>query len=349
MASINPLSPPSLVGSATSQDRGWNAQNQQQPASGQLLKALVVEAQEGGRFSLDISGNRFTASSTATLSQGQALQLLVVKTEPIIELKIINDYTPAPLAGRSLILLGKSIDLSALLQTVRQLDPSSFPGSLTPASRGVLESFFTSQQNILDNKDGGSALKQLIDNLGLNLEHLLAKGDTNGATQTLKAVLLELMHNFGSNTKSGESAGKLISTLELFQLIQLQAGTDSQYIFPLPLPFVEQGYLLINRDGQGSEASQDPAEKRFSLHLTVSDLGNLRIDFLQNAEGLFIKFAADSKEKADFLATFGDELKASVTVAPLIGLTFSEGAPDPINDLILRLMPEGRSMLDTMV
>ena len=41
-------------------------------------------------------------------------------------------------------------------------------------------------------------LKQLIDNLGLNLEHLLAKGDKNAAAQTLKAALLELAHNFGA-------------------------------------------------------------------------------------------------------------------------------------------------------
>lgn len=428
MDSINPLSSSSLIGSATSQGRGWNSQSQQLPALGLLLKALIVEAQEGGRFILDIGGNRLTASSTATLSQGQALQLQVVKNEPIIELKIVNDNTPAPFEGRSLTLLGKSIDvssllqikalvveaseggrfvvdiggnrlvasstatlpqgqvlqlqvvateplielkivddntpaaltgrsltlldktidLSSLLQTVRQLDPSA--SELNPVSRGVLESFFTLQQNILDKKDGGSALKQLIDNLGLNLEHLLAKGDKNRAAQTLKAVLLELVHNFGSTDKIGVSAGKLTSTLELFQLSQLQAGMDTQHIFPLPLPFVEQGYLVIEREGQGSETGKkDPSEKRFSLHLTMSDLGNLRVDFLQNAEGLFIKFAADSKEKADFLAAFGDELKASVTAAPLIGLAFAGGAPDPISDLIRRLMPEGRSMLDTKV
>ena len=343
MDSINPLSPSSLIGSATSQGRGWNSQKQQLPL-GQLLKALVVEAEEGGRFILDIGGNRLTASSTATLSQGQALQLQVVKTEPLIELKIVRDSTPALFAGRSLTLLGKSIDLTSLLQTVRQLDPS-VPGSLNPVSRGVLESFFTLQQNILDNKDGGSALKQIIDNLGLNLEHLLTKGDKNGATQTLKAALLELVYKYG-RTEIGESAGKLISTLELFQLTQLQAGTDTQHIFPLPLPFVEQGYLLIERDDQGSESGK---KERFSLHLTMSDLANLRIDFLQNTGGLFIKFAADSKEKADFLAAFGEELKDSITAAPLIGLTFSGGASDPINDLIRRLVPEGRSMLDMKV
>lgn len=348
MDSINPLSPSSLIDSATSQGRGWNSQNQQLPTLGQLFKALVIEAQEDGRFILDIGGNRLTASSTTTLSQGQALQLQVVKTEPLIELKIVRDNTSSPFAGRSLTLLGKSIDVSSLLQTLRQLD-QSVPGSLNPFSRGVLESFFTLQQNILDNKDGGSALKQLIGNLGLNLERLLAKGDRNEASQTLKAALLELVHKFGS-TEIGEKAGKFVSTLELFQLTQLQAGTDTQYIFPLPLPFAEQGYLLIERDGQGSETGKkDRSERRFSLHLTMSDLGNLRIDFFQNAEGLLIKFAADSKEKADFLAAFGDELRDSITAAPLIGLTFSGGASDPINDLIRRLVPEGRSMLDMKV
>ena len=57
MDSINPLSPSSLIGPANSQGRGWNSQNQQLPALGQLLKALIVLAQEGGHFILDIGGN----------------------------------------------------------------------------------------------------------------------------------------------------------------------------------------------------------------------------------------------------------------------------------------------------
>lgn len=346
MESINPLLSIPPVGAATSQSRGRSSQSQQLPAMGQLLKALVVEAQGESRFMLDIGGNRLTASSAATLSPGQALQLQVVKTEPHIELKIVN-YTLNVVLGRSLTLLGKNIDLSTLFQAVRQLSPPPLE-SLTPTSRYVLESFFTLQQNGIEDKDGGAILKRLIDNLGLNLEHLLARGDKNGAAHTLKAALLELAHSFSTAGNVVESTGKILTTLELFQLAQVHAGSDTHLIIPIPLPFVEKGYLVIEREGRNPQSGATlPAESRFSLHLTMSDLGNLRIDFLHNAEGLFIRFAAESQEKADFLAGFSDDLKAAISDTPLINLAFSGGAPDPINDLIRQLIPEGGSMLDT--
>ena len=219
---------------------------------------------------------------------------------------------------------------------------------LSPTSRSVLESFFSLQQQPLGDKDGGTVLKQLVDNLGLNLEHLLAKGDKEAAVHTLKAALLEMAHTFGSAEQLAKATQKILATLELFQLTQIQTGSEAQMIFPLPLPFVEQGYLTMERHegGQG----KDPAElleSRFSLHLTMSDLGNLRIDFLQNLEGLFIRFHADSQEKADFIAGFGEQLKTAITEAPLVGLSFSGDAADPISELIRHLVPQGSTMLDT--
>jgi hypothetical protein len=348
MEAINPLLSPTPVGSATSQGKGRSSQGQQVPAPGQLLKALVVEAHGEGRFILDIGGNRLTASSTATLSPGQALQLQVVKTEPQIELKIVN-VSLQHFLGRSITLLGKNIDLSALFQAVRQITPPPLE-SLSPTSRNILENFFALQQSGIGDKDGGAILKRLIDSLGLNLERLLANGDKNRAVHTLKAALLELAHSFSTADTIAESTAKILTTLELFQLAQLRAGTDTHLIFPIPLPFVEQGYLVVEREAQDSESgSRDPSESRFSLHLTMSDLGNLRIDFLHNAEGLFIRFAADSQEKADFLTEHSDDLKSAIGDIPLVSLSFTGGAPDPISDLIRQLVPEGESMLDTTV
>ncbi|EKD33595.1 MAG: hypothetical protein ACD_75C02645G0002 [uncultured bacterium] len=312
MDSITPLPSIPPVGSATSQGRGRSSPDQQLPALGQLLKALVVETRGEGRL-------------------------------------IVND-TLNLFSGRSLTLLGNNIDLTALFQAVRQLTPPPLE-SLTPTSRTVLENFSTLQQNIVGDKDGGAILKRLIDNLGLNLERLLANGDKNGAVHTLKAALLELAHSFSNAGQIAESTSKILTTLELFQLAQLHAGTDTHLIIPIPLPFVERGYLVILREDQGSKSgnSTEPSESRFSLHLTMSDLGNLRIDFLHNSEGLFIRFSADSQEKADFLAGYSDNLKAAISDTPLINLAFSAGAPDPVNDLIRQLVPEGGSMLDTTI
>lgn len=345
MDTITPLTSIPHLGSSTSQGRG-RSQGQQTPSQGEFLKALVVEAKGDNRFVLDIGGTRQSVTSEATLSTGQSLRLQVVKTEPQIELKIVSSPL-TQLQGRSLTLLGKNIDLASLFKGFQQHTPPPLE-TVSPISRSTLESFFSLQQNGVDGKNGGVILKQLIDNLGLNLEQLLARGDKNSAVHTLKAALLEIAHSFNTASNIAETTNKILTTLELFQLTQLQVAGNTQLIFPIPLPFIEQGYLIVDQDDKDSESSNSTmSESRFSLHLTVSDLGNLQIDFLQNMEGLFIRFRAGDQEKADFIETFSADLKKAITDIPLINISFSGDAPDPIHDLVRQLVPEGNSMLDT--
>jgi hypothetical protein len=271
----------------------------------------------------------------------------VVRTEPQIELQIV----PSPLnllQGRSLTLLGKNIDLAGLFQSLQQHNPPPL-ATVSPASRSILEGFFSMQQNGVAGQNGGAILRQLIDSLGLNLEQLLARGDADNGVHTLKAALLELAHSFTAAGSIAETAGKLLATLELFQIAQIQIAGSDQLIFPLPLPFIEQGYLLVEQDSRDREQDGGPTEHRFSLHLTVSELGNLQIDFLHNKEGLFIRFRAGDQQKSDFIESFGDDLKKAISAVPLINLSFSGDAPDPIHDLVRQLVPEGNSILDTKV
>jgi hypothetical protein len=347
MDPISPLTSISPVSSSTSQGRG-RSQEQQTPSQGQFLKALVLEAHGNNRFVLDIGGTRQPVRSETILSPGQTLKLQVVKTEPQIELQIVSSPLNQ-LQGRSLTLLGKNIDLASLFQGFQQHSPPPLE-TVSPTSRSVLESFFSLQQNGIDGKEGGAVLKQLIDNLGLNLEQLLARGEKTSAVLTLKAALLDIAHSFKTASSIAETTHKILATLELFQLAQIQIGNTTHLIFPLPLPFIEQGYLLIEQDDQKSGGNDSAkSDSRFSLHLTVSDLGNLQIDFLQNLEGLFIRFRAGDQQKADFLETFSSELKKAITDIPLINLSFSGDAPDPIHDLVRQLVPAGNSILDTTV
>ena len=244
MDTINPLTSIPSLGSSTSQGRG-RSQGQQTPSQGEFLKALVLEAKGDNRFILDIGGTRQLVKSEATLSAGQSLRLQVVRTEPQVELKIISNPL-IQLQGHSLTLLGKNIDLASLFKGFQQYTPSPLE-NVSPISRSTLESFFSLQQNGVEGKDGGVILKQLIDNLGLNLEQLLARGDKNSAVHTLKAALLEIAHSFSTASSIAETTNKILTTLELFQLTQLQVATDTQLIFPLPLPFIEQGYLIIEQ------------------------------------------------------------------------------------------------------
>lgn len=347
MDTITPLSSILPVTATASQGRG-RSQDQQHQTAGQMLKALVLEAHGNDRFLLDIAGNRLAASSKAKLVPGEILHLMVTQTEPHIELKIVTDSTNL-FAGRSLTLLGKNIDLTALFTALKGYSPPPLQ-QLTPTSRSVLEGFFSLQQKGIDKEDGGAILKQLIDGLGLTLEHMLAIGDKDAAVHTLKAALLEMAHSFAFAAHIAEDTQKVLTTLELFQLAQLQTGSGSEHIFPLPLPFVEQGYLIVEpQEEGGATGGYESGESRFSLHLTMAELGNLRINFIHNPAGLFIRFHADSKEKAEFLAANSEDLKKAITNAPYISLAFSGDATDPINDLIRSIMPQGSSMLDTKV
>lgn len=206
-----------------------------------------------------------------------------------------------------------------------------------------------SNQSGLGNKDGGLLLKTLIDNLGLKLESLVAKGDTKAATQTLKAALLEIAQQFQSSKTIAETTNRMLSTLEAFQRAQLQLEGDKQLIFPIPVPFVEQGYLIIEDQTGKQEDGDEDAGLNFALHLTMKELGNIRIDFHSNSEGLFLRFNCDSSEKAEFVSEYQEDLKKAITTTQLLGLSFSDEAGDPASELIKRLMPKGSSMLNTKV
>ena len=343
METIRPLTSIPTVGSATSQSRGQQPQQNQLPL-GQLLKAVVVDAKGADQFILDIGGSRLTAQSQAPLSIGQTLQLQVVNTSPQIELKIVAD-TLNQFVGKSLSLVGKNIDLSSLFQNFSQTTPSPL-ADLTPTSRSIIESFFTLQQTDIGKSDGGAVLKQLLEGVGLNLEHHLSRGDKNSAAATLKAALLDVAETFKNAEAVASAANKVISTIELFQLAQLNTNNEAFLIFPLPLPFIEAGYLSIEKDASNNDSDQNDGV-RFSLHLTMSELGHLSIDFSKNEDTLMIRFRAESVEKMKFIEQFSEELINTITDVANVTVSFADGAPDPVSDLIRKIVPKGQSMLDT--
>lgn len=344
---MNPISPLSGVppsGSALSRS-GGRATQEQHVLPGQFLKALVLEAKTDNRFIIDIGGNRLLAQSEAPLAPGQTLQLQVMNATSPIELKIVSD-TLNQFLGRSLTLIGKNIDISVLFQSLQQI-PSSL-AELTPSTRNVLDNFNSLQQTPLEGDESGAILKQLIDRLGLSLEKILSLGDKESANNTLKAALLELGQSFKGADTIAELTSRTLSTLELFQLAQVHLDGDRQFLFPLPLPNIEQGFLLIENNRQPDQ-SGDYAndEMRFSLHLTMSDIGHLRVDFYHSKEGLYVRFHTESQEKTDFVSQYSDELKSAISEAPLLSLTFASDATDPVGDLMRLIVPEGKSMLDT--
>ncbi|SHO50786.1 hypothetical protein [Desulfopila aestuarii] len=324
-------------------------QSLQLPEPGQLLKALVIEARAGNTVILQIGDNLLPARSDMPLQPGQTLQLQLVATSPQIELKIVND-TLQQFLGRPLTLIGNTVDIRELFSLLQQ--PQSLLTTLSLNSKEALESFMSLQQSSLNpnTENGGTFLKQMVDQIGLAFERMIGEGNGARSALTLKAALLEVLSNFKTDSQIHNSALRSLTTLEFFQLAQLHTESSQQFIFPLPLPFLEQGFLLVekrNDDDGGGGADYEQQEYRFSLFLKLKELGNLRIDFFHSPEGLLIRFHADSEEKANFIATYESDLKQSISEAPLLGISFGANAPDPATELIRRIVPEGRSVFDT--
>jgi len=348
MSTVSPLSAILPIGSSASDGGGSGKSGQ--PQQGQIFRALVAEAKSPTRFVLDIGGNKLEAQSKTMLTVGQTLKLEVMSTAPQVQLKILGDpgKTGNFLSGKSITLLGENIDIRALFTSLQNIAPSRLAG-LSNVSRQTLEAFFLFNQNQLGGKEGGDLLKQFIDRLGLTFESLLFRSQTEGARQSLKSALLELAHIFRGADQLAENTAKMLNTLELYQLAQLQLDKENVFLFPLPVPFLEKGYLLVEEHGGGDDTDEGLKEERFSLHLTLEGLGNLRIDLLRNQEGLYLRFLSDSQEKLDFIQSFSDELLTQMVDSPILGISFSRQQLDTASDLLKKLMPEGESLVNTKV
>ncbi len=352
MESITPILSSSIVGSSTS-NAGGQQQNSFRMREGQILHALVGETKGAGTFVLNIGENRLIAmADSVTLSPGQSLQLQVTATRPQLELQIIA----APLQqqlGKTLTFLGHNLDLSPLME-ILQTPSSHGDVALSAASAKILEDFFALQQRPLGGIEGADALRRMLAGIGLKTEAQFHRGVNNEQTDslvnTLKSALLEIVQRDQGSASLKEIAKTLISTIESYQISQLRLDHDNIQILPLPFSFIDQGFLLIdNKQDQAPGGHEGYRQMHFSLHLAVSGLGNLHIDFLQTEGGLWMRFNCDSQEKADFVAQFSDELKEQLADLPLQGISFAGTASPPGADLVRMLVPAGHSLLNTKV
>lgn len=222
--------------------------------------------------------------------------------------------------------------------------------SMSSQTSSSLPGSYVSDQSVLGQKEGGQVLKQMIDNLGLRFEALLAKGKSHEAAQTLKAALYDIAQQFSNSKNVAEITNKILNTLELFQQVQLHFDSEKQIIVPLPLPFLEQGFLVVDKDDQ--EENNGTAEQKarnFSLYLSLKELGNMRIDFNNADAGINLRFNCESSEKAEFVSAHKEQLEQTITSVKLLSVLFTDKAADPASELLRKMVPEGQSILNTMI
>lgn len=338
MSTINPLTTITPVIPANAYAGTREERQHQELQLHQIIRATVAEGGQD-RVLLEMGQQKVPAQTSLPLKAGQSLELQVVALTPQLQLQVVTDPLTARL-GQVLHLLGGKWEF---VPPLRALLAGAEGEELSSASREALQVWLGLQGEVVE-KQEPAALRNLLLRLGLDLEAVLARQEGTGEG-TLKAALLEVLAKGGGEGR--EHAAQLVQTLELFQLAQVRLDQQGALLLPLPLPFLEQGFLVAEGGGEGAEGQTEP--RRLALHLALQGLGDLRVDFYHSEEGLLLRFACEGREQADFLAGFQGELRSALEQLPLTGLSFTTGVESPDKALIRRLLPEGQSVLDTRV
>jgi len=314
----------------------------------QIVLASVVR---GGldKAELELGRQRFTAATRVPLSTGQRIQAQVVRTSPFIELRLV-DQTALKGLFQSLHHLQSKFDLSGFLGL------GSLSGLLEGHPRGSAMESSLQQAGSLLGQPGeleGGVLAGLVRLLGLDTEQLLAQGQTERAAATLKAAL-QALAQAAQGEAAGERAEKLLEQIELFQLCRVRLAQLGKEWLPLPLPFLEQGYLVAERGGeqagreqQGQEGGMEPWT--IGLILRLQHLGAVTIHAAKTGAGLSLRVLCETREAAQQFEAARQELIDTVEALPVQNLQIGLGAEDPSQHLLQLIVPEGQRSFEAWV
>ena len=184
------------------------------------------------------------------------------------------------------------------------------------------------------------------------MERLLVEGKSTEAARTLKFALLEAAQSSIAEDRHSPSVERLLHNLELHQLLQMRLAGQSLFFLPLPFSFLQQGYLLVDRDQSGGQQEESQEQNRqpvqtAALHLQLEGLGNLRIDIAQSDDSITLKFQTEHMEQAKYLAGFREELTSWLTSGTLVSAQFLVGAKEPVKALLARILGDNTGVIDT--
>lgn len=279
------------------------------------------------------------------LSGATSLALAVSGKEQSIPLALLEQTVSSALqAPQQTQQLARQ--LVALFNTIQPLLPSKELQAIV----SLALSLPSTTQTTITPPDGGQ-LQQVIERMGLNMEQLFAQNRGQEAAQTLKFALLELGQQLtGTNTPAGEQTGQLLQTIELYQMLQLRMAGEFLFFLPLPLPFLNQGYLLVDDQPQNDDETSDATKEnalRYTLHLQLEGLGNVRIEMQQTDDQLDLRFFAEDRDKMVFMHEHKEELDKWVTAVEVGSAQFFSGAEDPAKTLLQKSTADGAGVINT--
>jgi hypothetical protein len=186
----------------------------------------------------------------------------------------------------------------------------------------------------------GGKLGLLSQLFGLNLEAELLRGRTKDALSSLKLALL------GERAELGSKGEEALHRLELFQICRVRLGEQGLTFVPLPLPFLEEGFMLVEENDEQNQQQKEDESTRLSLHLKLSALGNLQIDMLTEPSGILLRVACEDQQRVNFLQSQSDQLQERLQELKIRGVSFTTGVESPAHELLKRILPNSHGMLD---
>ena len=137
--------------------------------------------------------------------------------------------------------------------------------------------------------------------------------------------------------------------LELWQLCRSRLGENDSTFVPLPLPFLDNGYLVARRRESAEEGGPEGETFTLSLYLDLRKLGYVQIDLLYQQQELFVRFQCRDSGAAQAFSAARHELGDSLGGIPLATVAVGVGAESPDKALIREIIPAERSLLDARV
>ncbi|MCF6180115.1 MAG: hypothetical protein L3J63_12120, partial [Geopsychrobacter sp.] len=277
-----------------------------------------------------------------TLKPPLLAQLQRAPDQPVEKLQLLLSSSLNEDVQSSPALLGHVKDFvdKLVLATVDQENWSPELRQIVEQILGTMRPL-AAQPQVLTQVGQLGVLSQLF---GLNLEAELLRGRERDVLNSLKLALL------GKRGKLGSKGEEAVHRIELFQICRVKLAEQNVVFVPLPLPFLEEGFLLVDRDGESEQGQrQENEEVRMTLHLKLSVLGNLRIDMLTDSTGILLRVTCEDKQRADFLQGMSTQLREHLQTLPLRGVSFTSGVESPARELLKKILPLSQHMLDARV
>lgn len=311
----------------------------------QIVRATV---DEGGlnRIRLEINGKKTWVETEVAFKTGQKLQLEIFETENGPELRLRSPGLVDRL-NRSLYLLNEKFNLHELL--AKLVDPNNQLSQGVPARTQSAISALLSLVDELPQVDG-ALLKNISRILGLDFEAQLLNGRSDLAVTSLKGILhdLQLSQNNGKGALPAGLA-KLVDILDTFQYARATLLQTGLALAPLPLPFLETGYLICENQTHDKQAGEEESHHKITLQLKLPQLGWMRIGLLWQGGGLFTRIECALPTTRKLCQQHQDIWQQLLEPHGLQRISIVETSEDLENSLARRLSSANNQMLNARI